>query len=320
MTSLSDRTLEHLVRAIDLPDLTGTRYEILEELGRGGMGAVYAARDPELERRVALKVLHPALSDEKTGRRMIREARILARLEHPGIVPVHEVGRLADGRVYYTMKLVEGERLDRVVARISSLRERLRIFGRFCEAVAFAHARGVVHRDLKPSNVMVGPFGEVLVMDWGVAKIVHDREREAVPRGLDSPGRDATRPGSVLGTPGYMAPEQMAGQVDLIDRRTDVYALGVILNELVQHADRKVSRRLLAIRDKATRRARDERYSSVEELSADVSSFLDGESVSAYREGPLEVLARWFHRYRAPILLLLAYLVARVLILVMFGT
>ena len=169
MTWLPDAAVERLRDVADWPAPTSDRYEILEPLARGGMGTVYVARDRHLDRRVALKVLS-ATATEAGAARMREEAQILARLEHPGIVPVYDVGLLDDGRVFYVMKLVDGARLDRhVVDR--PLVERLRLFTRICDPVAFAHARGVIHRDLKPENVMVGSFGEVLVMDWGVAQV-----------------------------------------------------------------------------------------------------------------------------------------------------
>ena len=164
---ISDATLRHLRDAADAPDLTGTKYEITERIGQGGMGTVYRARDRELARDVALKVVRLPEASPDVASRMVREAKTLARLEHPGIVPVHDVGTLPDGRVFYAMKLVRGAPLDALPP--ATLAERLRIVERLCEAVAFAHAHGVVHRDLKPQNLMVGPFGEVLVMDWGVA-------------------------------------------------------------------------------------------------------------------------------------------------------
>src|SRR5215467_13292766 len=175
MNFLSDKAIERLREAAEIPDLTGTRYRLLERVARGGMGVVYAAEDEKLQRRVALKVLDVPGSDSDLASRLIREARILAQLEHPGIVPVHDVGTLADGRVFYTMKFVEGQRLDQHVADLKSVPDRLRIFLRICEAVAFAHNRGVLHRDLKPANIMVGPFGEVLVMDWGLAKLWREK-------------------------------------------------------------------------------------------------------------------------------------------------
>ena len=175
MKSLSDKAIERLRAGADEPDLSGTRYRLLERIARGGMGVVYAAEDEKLERRVALKVLDVPGTEGDFANRLMREARVLARLEHPGIVPVHDVGTLADGRVFYTMKFVEGQRLDKFIEGVESVQDRLRLFLRICEAVAFAHARGVLHRDLKPANIMVGPFGEVLVMDWGLAKILRRR-------------------------------------------------------------------------------------------------------------------------------------------------
>src|SRR5216683_4909205 len=185
MRFLSDSALERLREGADVPDLAGTRYRLLDRIARGGMGVVYTAEDERLQRRVALKVLDLPGSEGELASRLLREARVLARLEHPGIVPVHDVGTLADGRVFYTMKFVEGHRLDKHIESVASTPDRLRIFLRICDAVAFAHARGVLHRDLKPANIMVGPFGEVLVMDWGLAKIlrgeVSNAEREADP-------------------------------------------------------------------------------------------------------------------------------------------
>ena len=218
MKSLSDKAIDRLRAGADEPDLAGTRYRLLERIARGGMGVVYAAEDEKLERRVALKVLDVPGTDGDLANRLMREARVLARLEHPGIVPVHDVGTLADGRVFYTMKFVEGQRLDKFIEGVESVQDRLRLFLRICEAVAFAHARGVLHRDLKPANIMVGPFGEVLVMDWGLAKILHGEaptaDREADPEAtiLEKPKRqdnasDSTKSsaitghGTVMGTP-----------------------------------------------------------------------------------------------------------------------
>jgi eukaryotic-like serine/threonine-protein kinase len=159
---LGDSVLDHLRRVAALPDLSGTRYELEGEIGRGGMGIVYAARDRVLNRRVALKVLDltPAC-----------EAQLIAALEHPAIVPVYEAGTLPDGREFYAMKLIRGARLDHYLAAQPTLAERLRLIWRIGEAVAYAHSHGVIHRDLKPQNVMVGEFGEAYVMDWGVEAI-----------------------------------------------------------------------------------------------------------------------------------------------------
>src|SRR6267142_582789 len=194
------------------------------------MGTVYRAEDTELDRQVAIKVLNAREANEELAKRMVREAQIIARLEHPGIVPVHDVGLLPDGRVFYAMKLVRGSRLDEYAAENNSLKDRLRKFQAACEAVAFAHAHGVIHRDLKPQNIMIGSFGEVLVLDWGVAKIVganrslenlseaetlllpyrtgsgSDRAQHRAESGSDqvlvNPGNDDdTAQGTIIGTP-----------------------------------------------------------------------------------------------------------------------
>jgi serine/threonine protein kinase len=165
MDWLPNSVIDHLREAMDAPDLTGSPYVLGKELGRGGMGIVYEARDSRLGRAVALKVLSPLAASGDAVERMWREARILARLEHPGIVPIHDAGMLSDGRAYYAMKLVEGSRLDEYLRAGPSLPELCRIFLRICEPVAFSHARGIVHRDLKPENIMLGKFGEVLVLD-----------------------------------------------------------------------------------------------------------------------------------------------------------
>ena len=156
MSTMSDSALRRLRDAADAPDLTGTKYEIVDRIGQGGMGTVYRARDRELGREIALKVVRLPEGAPDIAARMMREARTLARLEHPGIVPVHDVGTLVDGRVFYAMKLVRGAPLHEL--SVTGLADRLRIVERVCEAVAFAHAHGVIHRDLKPQNVMVGPW------------------------------------------------------------------------------------------------------------------------------------------------------------------
>lgn len=331
MSWLSDGTLDHLRQVVDRPDLAGTRYRIEEEIGRGGMGTVYRAHDRELDRPVALKVLtldrELTREGEETAERLRREARILARLEHPGIVPVHDVLSLPDGRVAYAMKWVRGQRLDEYVSDKTPLVERLQIFQRLCEAVAFAHARGVIHRDLKPANVMVGDFGEVLVMDWGVAKVLTDeppsgsggKRTTAENRGRrgdeDAPPGDTaweTVTGTVLGTPGYMAPEQARGEVEAVGERTDVYSLGALLAFLLPAS---APAPLTAVADKARAPEPEDRYPSVRALAADISRFLEGLAVSAYPEGLWRKSRRFVRRYRTPILLLLAYLAVRVLLL-----
>ncbi len=354
MTRISDETLAHLREVADWPDLGSTRYEVRERLARGGMGTVYVARDRDLERDVALKVLSLPGSGPEAAARMLREARIIAQLEHPGIVPVHDVGTLPDGRVFYAMKLVGGSRLDHLLRRGRPLSELLGIFLRICEPVAFAHAHGVIHRDLKPENVMVGAFGEVLVMDWGVAKVL--RQPESEPAGaVESPGTTEgdTAHGTILGTPGYMAPEQARGEVERIDERSDVYALGAILFFLLSERppgsreaadtgqktrtrpsgaaaaatplaapgkmNRTVPRPLQAICLKALAPEREARYATVQDLRADVSRFLASGPVEAYPEGPLERVRRFVRTYRTPIVLILAYILMRTLLIIFTG-
>jgi eukaryotic-like serine/threonine-protein kinase len=273
---LSDRIITHLRDVIHLPDLSGSRYQILEEIGRGGMGVVYIARDPALGRDVALKVVNNS-----------EEARTLAFLEHPGIVPVHDSGILADGRLFYVMKLVDGVRLDAYRASVATLEDRLRTFVRICEPVAFAHSRGVIHRDLKPENIMIGSFGEVLVLDWGIA------------------GRLDAASKTAAGTRGYMAPEQREGITDV---RTDIYSLGKVLEFLL---DAKSPKAVHAIAAKASHCDTTIRYSAVAELSADVTRYLDGQGISAYRESIFEVTRRWLSSNRTLTFLIVTYLLVR---------
>jgi serine/threonine protein kinase len=335
MTSVSDAALRRLREAADWPDLCGTRYRVEGVLSRGGMGVVYRATDLELEREVALKVLSSPEPTPDACERMRREARILARLEHPGIVPVHDVGTLPDGRTFYVMKRVRGAPLHEWCVPARSLAERLRVMERACEAVAFAHAHGILHRDLKPENVMVGEFGEVLVMDWGVAKLVGEAAAasDASPTGET----EGTAAGTVIGTPGWMSPEQARGDLDAIDVRADVYGLGAVLcfllsgrppapartlGEMRAWADaggrqdwmaaaRGAPARLVAIASRALALEPARRYAVVRELAADLERFRAGQAVEAHREGPLERVARFVSTHRVAVGLVLAYLVMR---------
>jgi serine/threonine protein kinase len=292
---LANPTLAHLRDVVEWPDL-GERYEVRGRLGRGGMGVVYAAHDRRLDREVAVKVLDAVDSDAAAASRLRQEAQILARLEHPGIVPVHDSDTLGDGRVFYVMKLVRGAPLDRAIGADRPLVDRLDIFARICETVSFAHAQGIVHRDLKPSNIMVGRFGEVLVLDWGVAGLA---------------GRVPAHE-KVVGTPGFMPPEQSQTQSSAIDPRSDVYALGVLLQGLLRTP---APRPLAAIAAKARADRAEDRFATVAELADDVARFRRGEPVQAYRESVLERAARLYRRYRVPILLVLAYMIMRVILL-----
>jgi serine/threonine protein kinase len=305
---VSDAAIDRLRALDDRPDFTATRYELGEQIGRGGMGIVFRGRDRELARDVAIKVT--TWSTEADADRLRREARILADLEHPGIVPVHDVGQLPDGRVYSVMMLVRGERLDTGAATLE-LNDRLRLFDRICDTVSFAHARGVIHRDLKPANIMIGPFGRVLVLDWGLAHPGSDSGRPVTHSGPESdPGR---APASVHGgTDGYMAPEQVRGNCDA---RSDVYALGAILDGLTGNSGARFLRPLRSVIDRARESDPGGRYQDVASLAADVRRFVDGAAVAAHRESPLERGARLARVYRTPIALVLAYLAMRGLLL-----
>ena len=294
---ISDRAIDRLRDAAAWPELD-TRYSITGVAGSGGMGTVYVARDHVLDRDVAVKVLDVADQQGSRAARLQKEAHILARLDHPGIVPVHDAGTLPDGRTFYVMKLIQGKRLDAVSASDIPLPDRLNAFARVLDAVAFAHAHGVVHRDLKPDNVMVGSFGEVYVMDWGVAQ-------DSRPEGE----------AAVVGTPGFMPPEQEQPR-ERVDARADIFALGALLANLTGRAAPPA---LKAIAEKARRPDASERYADVAALAADLARFRNQDPVEAYRESLTERVIRLYRRYELPLLLLLAYVVMRLVLLVWRG-
>jgi serine/threonine protein kinase len=325
MPALSDPVLDRVRSALAAPELP-ERYVLGEPLGRGGMATVWRAQDLLLDREVAFKVLDLPEAEAGLAARLLREARVLAQLEHPGIVPVHDVGTLSGGRVFYAMKLVRGGRLDEVVRSGASLLERLRLFLRACEPVAFAHARGVLHRDLKPENVMTGPFGEVLVLDWGLAKGLGDREQAKAARGGGTDMAGHTGHDVLLGTPEYMPPEQR--EAGIVDERSDVYALGGVLHYLLhgvppgergEPSALPVPRRLASIVNRARAREPEARYASVSELAADVERFLDGSPVVAHPESLAERGLRLLSRHRVVIGLLLVYVLVRIALLLVAG-
>jgi serine/threonine protein kinase len=324
MKNLSDRVVARLQAEMQLPDLSGTRYNLVRFVASGGMGSVWLAEDTVLKRRVALKVLDLAVPGDDLDVRLFREARILAGLEHPGIVPVHDAGTLADGRAFCCMKYVEGQTLAQHIATLN-LPDRLRVLERIAEPLDFAHARGFIHRDLKPDNIMIGAFGEVLVMDWGLAKVgltsLAGGETEIAT--AVQPTHNAlgvTGQGSVLGTRGYMSPEQARGDIE-IDRRTDIFSLGAILTFMLTGsapaelptASGSVPRPLRAICEKAMALDPSARYQSAREMTADITHYLNGEPVSAYPEGLVERSGRVFARHRTAVVLVAVYLIMRVL-------
>ena len=328
MMRLPDEVILHLRDVADWPDVPPDRYEIRALLGRGGMGAVYAARDRVLGREVALKVSNAPVAGTGLDARLRQEASVLARLEHPGIVPVHDAGALADGRWFYVMKLVRGQTLTDLVATLAGEAPVLGVFERVAETVAFAHAAGIVHRDLKPSNIMIGRFGEVLVLDWGVAKILAS-VAPAVPEETAGsvPNADGTGAGIRIGTAGFMAPEQQRGEASTAGSPADVFSLGALLfwmltGRSAPPTEDETSRALAALREPPGRRLRaivrkclapeaPDRYPDAAALVEDLARYRAGLAVVAHPESAFERAWRWLDRYRTFIMLVAAYLVMR---------
>ena len=319
--------------------LMASRYEIESSLGRGGMGEVFLARDRRMDRWVALK--SSRCSDPAMLARFMREAKLTGRLEHPNIVPVHEVFEEPDGTLCFTMRRVGGHSIaERLAAGdLGGRIERLRVFRKICDAIAFAHAHGVIHRDLKPSNVMLGEFGEVIVLDWGLARELDVDEADGptpTPTPSDRPAptktpTNLTRAGAVMGTPAYMSPEQARGEP--LDERTDIYALGVLLRALLtgceplqgaaNHANdaavRPLPRELRSVIERALAARQNDRYATVHGLARDVDAYLEGMPVAAAGDGLRLRIRRWHRRHRKVLRATFITAFAALIVLVCFG-
>jgi serine/threonine protein kinase len=334
----------------------GERFDVQQILAQGGLGVVFLARDREIDRTVALKQIKSQWADDEDSRaRFLLEARVTGRLEHPGVAPVYALGTDETGRPYYAMRLIRGESLLEVLERfhhsrvasdsakrMSELRKLLQRFLDVCNAVDYAHSKGVLHRDIKPANIMLGKYGETLVVDWGLAKVIGSDEDVALttrmaPSMADDAGGTSTRIGAAIGTPAYMSPEQASGRHHELGPATDVYSLGATLYHLLtgclphaieedvgvmiaaaqsgqiaplrQHV-RWLPRPLESICLKALAARPEARYISARALSDDIQRWLADEPVTAHRERWTERLSRWTRTHRALASALLAgYLV-----------
>jgi WD40 repeat protein/tRNA A-37 threonylcarbamoyl transferase component Bud32 len=341
-----------------------SRFVILRPHAKGGLGEVFVALDEELNREVALKAISASSAQDAVSRaRFIQEAEITGRLEHPGIVPVYSYGEHQDGRPYYAMRFIKGETLKQAIQRFHNLkpaedgsralalRKLLAAFLTVCQAIHYAHSRGILHRDLKPDNIMLGKFGETLVVDWGLAKPIGQRESpadatersmsEAPLRPVSGNSSVETQAGATIGTPGYMSPEQGAGRVDLMGPATDVYGLGATLYclltgkapfeggdlaEVLQRVqkgsfrlprtvDGRIAAPLDAICTKSMALAPHDRYASAKELAEDLEHWLADEPVKAYSEPRRARLARWGRRHRPVVAGAMALLLTAVIAL-----
>ncbi len=315
---------------------SGHRFRVLAPHAKGGAGEVSVAKDCELNRVVALKHIHARYADDDFARqRFLMEAEITGRLEHPGVVPVYSLGQYKDGRPYYAMRLIKGESLQVAVEHLHNtalgkdekkllLRKLLGRFVDVCNTIQYAHSRGVLHRDLKPSNIMLGDYGETLVVDWGLAKLLGTESPNVEASGgeqvaIGSDGQSPTLMGTVIGTPAYMPPEQAAGRMDELAKTSDVFSLGATLYHILTgqppHSDRQSSRVLQrvisgdfkrphevavdlpapleAICMKAMSSKQLDRYATPQHMGEDIEAFLAGDRVSAYSESPTLRFQRW---------------------------
>ena len=349
------------VSSSGIPSSSGMAFRILRLHAEGGLGQVFVAYDGELSREVALKkIMSDHSDDEESRKRFLLEAEVTGRLEHPGIVPVYSLGTDSDRKPFYAMRFVKGDRLKDAIERLHksdwsskealkerrlTLRNLLNRLVAVCNAVAYAHSRGVLHRDLKPSNILLGPYGETLLVDWGLAKVVGREEPksaggEATLRPSSSSGSGETQPGSAIGTPAYMSPEQAESKHDRLGPGTDVYGLGATLYCLLTgHApfeggdvpatlekvrsgrfprpreiNPSVPPDLEAVCLKAMSLRPEDRYGSARELAEEIERSQADEPVLAYRER-LTRLARSGRRNRLKVVAAMTLLLASVVAL-----
>ena len=316
------------------------KYMVTGEVGRGGMGVILNAFDTDIRREVAMKIITGRKSESREFlERFVEEAQVQGQLEHPNICPVHDLGVDPDGRVFFTMKMVKGSSLAGMIKQAGSnesmsgsrwLIEILNIFLKICDGMAFSHSRGVIHRDLKPDNIMVGDFGEVYVMDWGLAKIVGSEDTHhnklIITNRSENDQEMKTMTGSMVGTPTYMPPEQSKGVVEEMDERSDIYSLGALLYELltlkppftgktpwdilekvnaelpqppgVRTPQRGIPAELDAVVLKCLEKSKDDRYQSVPDLKKEIELFLSGRPIGAMEYSLWQVFKKWVHRNR----------------------
>ncbi len=339
-------------------------YTVLESIGEGSMGEILVARDNRLNRNVAYKKIHPHIGNIRNYiGRFYMEAQITAQLQHPNIVPVYGLVESDRNNAGYTMKLINGITLKDHIRetrkqydahgkpdKYHTLRIRLEHFLKVCDAMHYAHRKGVIHRDLKPKNIMIGPYNEVYVMDWGIAKTIDvDRETFSDKTVLIDPDevhdKDKTKMGQAIGTPAYMSPEQAEGDLDILDHRSDLYSLGLILFELVtllraingKDSDEVITKarcgqidppslyakeadeqkQLLAIVAKATRYLPEDRYATVSDFANDIRHFMYGNAIDAQPESLRQKIMRWISHHRKATLNIMIFSVMLIVVLML---